>query len=201
MVYINSIDITNIKRAIVAVSADACLKTVQNWVLRLDFCKCNCGGHAKKNFHNALFEKPVRTRKFEKSNMYQCMKMYVCLLKFLKSLNFRNKVQLVSECYYSVAKFLVQYPWLVGISWNVFIYVYFTCHIHQGVLRDQQIIIIIMYIKSKYFVKTNIVIQKFDLLEHSQYEIEFYGNDSKFRSLKKNTYLYFHNQNSQIIVL
>ena len=39
---------TNIEREIAAVSADLCLKIVQNWVQRPDFCKRFNGGHAKE---------------------------------------------------------------------------------------------------------------------------------------------------------
>jgi len=39
---------TNIKREIAAVSTDLCLKTVENWVQRLDFCKRARGGLAKE---------------------------------------------------------------------------------------------------------------------------------------------------------
>lgn len=43
---------TNIEREIAAVSAKLCLKTVENWVQRLDFCKRARGGHAKEiEFH------------------------------------------------------------------------------------------------------------------------------------------------------
>ena len=44
---------TNIEREIAAVSADLCLKIVNNWAQRLDFCKRARGGHAKEiEFHS-----------------------------------------------------------------------------------------------------------------------------------------------------
>jgi len=44
--------ISLLKREIAAVSADLCLKTVENWVQRVDFCKRARGGHAKEiEFH------------------------------------------------------------------------------------------------------------------------------------------------------
>ena len=39
---------TNIEREIAAVSDDLCLKTVKNWVQRLDFCKRAHGDQAKE---------------------------------------------------------------------------------------------------------------------------------------------------------
>ena len=43
---------TNIEREIAAVSADLCLKTVENWFQRLDFYKRARGGHAREiEFH------------------------------------------------------------------------------------------------------------------------------------------------------
>ena len=44
---------TNIEYEIAAVLADLCLKIVENWVPRLDFCKRVRGAHAKEiEFHS-----------------------------------------------------------------------------------------------------------------------------------------------------
>ena len=44
---------TNIEREIAAASADLCLKIINNWVQRLEFCNRAGGGHAKEiEFHS-----------------------------------------------------------------------------------------------------------------------------------------------------